>query len=141
MRTQPPTFSNSSKPMDADDWLHSIAKKLAIARCDNHDKVLYAAHQLEGTVAEWWENYCEAHENPQDITWAEFSIAFRRYHVLDGIVEIKKNEFRELLQGTLSVTEYLNKFTQISRYAPEDVASDDARQKRFKRGLNPSLKV
>ena len=54
---------------------------------------------------------------------------------------MKKNEFRELQQGSMSVSEYLNKFTQLSRYAPEDVASDDARQKRFKRGLNPSLKV
>ena len=41
---------------------------------------------------------------------------------------MKKNEFRELKQGSMSVSEYLNKFTQLSRYAPEDVATDDARQ-------------
>ena len=68
-------------------------------------------------------------------------MAFRQAHVLDGIVEMKKNEFRELQQGNMSLGEYLNKFTQLSRYAPEDVATDNARQKRFKCGLNPSLKV
>ena len=41
----------------------------------------------------------------------------------------------------MTVSEYLTKFTQLSRYAREDVAIDDARQKRFKRGLHPSLKV
>ena len=54
---------------------------------------------------------------------------------------MKKNEFRDLKQGSMTVSEYLNKFTQLSRYAQDDVATDDARQKRFKRGLNPSLKV
>ena len=64
MRTRPPTFANSPEPMDTDDWLRSIAKKLAIAQCDDREKVLYAAHQFEGITAKWWENYCAAHENP-----------------------------------------------------------------------------
>nr|ADB85376.1 putative retrotransposon protein [Phyllostachys edulis] len=53
MRTCPPVFSSSSKPLDTDDWLRSTEKKLAITRCDDREKVLYAAHQLEGTTAEW----------------------------------------------------------------------------------------
>ena len=127
MRTRPSTFSSSSEPLDADDWLRSTERKLAITRCDDREKVLYATHQLEGTAAEWWENYCATHENPQNISWAAFSEAFRHSHIPDGKVEMKKNEFRELKQGSMSVSEYLNKFTQLSRYAQEDVATDDAR--------------
>ena len=97
MRTHPPTFSSSSEPLDADDWLRSIEKKLAITRCDDREKVLYAAHQLEGTAAEWWENYCAAHENHQNISWTEFSEAFRHSHIPDGKVEMKKNEFQVML--------------------------------------------
>ena len=141
LRTRPVTFSSSSEPLDADDWLRSTERKLAITRCDDREKVLYASHQLEGAALEWWENFCAAHANHQNISWAEFSEAFRRSHIPDGKVEMKKNEFRELKQGSMTVSEYLNKFTQLARYAPEDVASDDARQKRFKKGLNPSLKV
>nr|ADB85422.1 putative retrotransposon protein [Phyllostachys edulis] len=63
MRTHPPTFSSSSEPLDANDWLRFVEKKLAIAQCDDREKVLYAANQLEGTTVEWWENYCVAHEN------------------------------------------------------------------------------
>ena len=52
MRTRPPTFANSSELLDAEDWLRSIAKELAIARCDDREKVLYAAYQCEGTATE-----------------------------------------------------------------------------------------
>jgi hypothetical protein len=32
--------------MDAKDWLKSVEKKLEIAQCSNHEKVLFVAHQL-----------------------------------------------------------------------------------------------
>jgi hypothetical protein len=41
--------------MEAKDWLKSIEKKLEIAWCTGQEKVLFVAHQLFGTAAEWWE--------------------------------------------------------------------------------------
>jgi hypothetical protein len=49
--------------MEAEDWLKSIEKKLEIARCNDHGQVLFAAHQLFGTAADWWETYCNSHLN------------------------------------------------------------------------------
>jgi hypothetical protein len=40
-----------------------------------------------------------------------------------------------LKQGPLSVSEYRDKFLQLSRYAPEDVNTDAKRQYMFLRGL------
>lgn len=40
---------------------------------------------------------------------------------------MKKNEFHELHQGNMLLSEYLNKFTQLARYTQEEVATDDAR--------------
>jgi hypothetical protein len=48
---------------------------------------------------------------------------------------VKKEEFLALKQGSLSVSEYRDKFLQLSRYAPEDVTTDAKRQYRFLRGL------
>ena len=48
---------------------------------------------------------------------------------------VKKEEFLALKQGPLSVSEYRDKFLQLSRYAPEDVNTDAKRQYRFLRGL------
>jgi DNA-binding FadR family transcriptional regulator len=48
---------------------------------------------------------------------------------------VRKEEFLTLKQGLLSVSEYRDKFLQLSRYAPEDVNTDAKRQYRFLRGL------
>jgi hypothetical protein len=48
---------------------------------------------------------------------------------------VRKEEFRALKQGPLSVNEYRDKFLQLSRYAPEDVNTDAKRQYRFLKGL------
>jgi hypothetical protein len=51
---------------------------------------------------------------------------------------VRKEEFLALKQGPLSVSEYRDKFLQLSHYAPEDVNTDAKRQYRFLRGLvNP----
>jgi hypothetical protein len=50
--TKPPTFSQAVGPMDADDWLKSIEKKLQVVQCNNREKVLLASHQLSGPVAD-----------------------------------------------------------------------------------------
>jgi hypothetical protein len=48
---------------------------------------------------------------------------------------VKKEEFLALKQGPLSVSEYRDRFLQLSRYAPEDVNIDAKRQYRFLGGL------
>jgi hypothetical protein len=37
--TKPPTFSHSVKPMDADDWLKTIEKKMQVVQCNNRELV------------------------------------------------------------------------------------------------------
>jgi hypothetical protein len=34
-RTKLPTFSHSMKPMNADDWLKTVEKKLQLVQCNN----------------------------------------------------------------------------------------------------------
>jgi hypothetical protein len=53
--TRPTTFSQTKDPMEAEDCPKGLKKKLVIAQCTDHEKVLFAAHQLFGTVANWWE--------------------------------------------------------------------------------------
>jgi hypothetical protein len=48
---------------------------------------------------------------------------------------VRKEEFLALKQGPLSVSEYRDKFLQLSRCAPEDVNTDAKRQYHFLRGL------
>jgi hypothetical protein len=48
---------------------------------------------------------------------------------------VKKEEFLALKQGSMSVSEYRDRFLQLSRYALEDVNTDTKRQYCFLRGL------
>ena len=50
LRTKPPTFAGSSNPLDANDWLRVIQRKLEPFEYQDRDKVLLAAHQLTGTA-------------------------------------------------------------------------------------------
>jgi hypothetical protein len=93
--TKLPTFSYAVEPMDADDWLKSVKKKLQVVQCNNHEKVLLASHQLFGPAADWWDDYVEAHEEPESINWPEFRATFRAHHVPQGVIKLKK-EFQDL---------------------------------------------
>jgi hypothetical protein len=70
---------------------------------------LLASHQLSGPIANWWDTYVEAHEEPESINWPEFRAAFRAHHVPQGVIKLK--EFQDLKQGSMSVNEYITKFT------------------------------
>ena len=70
MKGHPPTFSHTSKPLEADDWLRAVKRQLDIAQCDDHEKVIYASGQLQGTAQDWWESFeygCP--NNTPAVTW------------------------------------------------------------------------
>jgi hypothetical protein len=130
-----PTYSHSLDPLDAEDWLKTINKKLNITQCNDREKVLYASGRLEGAAADWWDAYTVAHAAADTITWQEFQEAFRTHHIPSGIIKLKQKEFLALKQGSMSVSEYRDKFTQLSRHAPDEVDTDPKRQERFLDGL------
>jgi hypothetical protein len=46
-------------------------------------------------------------------------------------MRLKKKEFLSLQQRGMSVTEYRDRFIELSRYAPEEVADDPKKKERF----------
>jgi hypothetical protein len=125
--------------MDTEDWLQGVEKKLVIAQCTNHKKVIFAAHQLYRTAANWWEMYCNTHANVDTITWNEFMAHFCTHYVPRGTMKMKRKEFTDLKQGDMTVNEYSNSFIQMSRYAPNDINTDEKKQDVFLNGLNDDI--
>jgi hypothetical protein len=135
MRGHSPVFAHSADPMDAKDLLHTMERELHTAQCNDREKVLYGSRQLRGATQSLWESYLATHANPEAITWEEFRDNFHLYHVPEGLMIVRKEEFLALKQGPLSVSKYRDKFLQLSRYALEDVNTDAKRHYRFLRGL------
>jgi hypothetical protein len=101
--------------------------------------VLLASHQLTGPTTDWWHAYVEAHEEPDTISWNEFKMTFRSHHVPQGIIKLEKKEFLDLKKGSIMVSDYVTRFTQLSRYAPNDVDTDEKNQECFLNGLDDGL--
>jgi hypothetical protein len=55
------------------------------------------------------------------------------------VIKIKKKEFQDLKKGSMSVNEYVTKFTQLCCYAPHEVVTDEKKQECFLNGLNDGL--
>jgi len=125
---KPLVFRCSFEPLEADDWLHSIERKLDTAHVAPDDWVIFAAYFLEGAALQWWENYVAMQPDGHVVTWQEFRDAFRGYHILDELMECKKEEFCNLTQGEMSIHEYVVEFNRLARYAQDEITNDARKQ-------------
>ena len=91
--------------MEAEDWLCTIEKKLAIAQCTSIEKVLFTSYQLERAASAWWDNFSAMQPDRDVPLWNEFKAAFRGAHIPEGVMMIKKQQFLTLKQGKKSVTD------------------------------------
>jgi hypothetical protein len=110
--------------MEAEDWLKGVEKKLVIAQCTDHKKVLFGTYQLYGRATNWWEMYYNTHVNIDTITWNGFKACFCTHYVPHGTMKLKNKEFTDLKQGSKTVNEYHYSFIQLSRYARDDINTD-----------------
>ncbi|KAK1647907.1 hypothetical protein QYE76_065712 [Lolium multiflorum] len=114
--TNPPVFSKTEEPLDADDWLQTMENNLEVAGVEENEKVMFATHYLAGPARAWWTS-ARALNAGQMMTWADFKLKFSKYHVPPGLIKKMRDEFRELKQGRMSVVEYRDRFLTLSRYA------------------------
>jgi hypothetical protein len=55
------------------------------------------------------------------------------------VIKLKKKEFQDIKQGSMFVNEYITRFTQLSRYSPHEVGTEETKQECFLNGLNDGL--
>jgi hypothetical protein len=55
-------------------------------------------------------------------------------------MKLKKREFEDLKQRGTTVTQYLDQFTQLARYANDEYMTESKKMEKFLDGLVPSLK-
>lgn len=127
--------------MDAEDWLRAMDNNLVVAAIGNNEKVLYGPHYLTGSRRSWWEGVRARLLGGQVLILTEFSEKFKKAHIPTTFIMRMKDEFCHLKQGGMTVVGYLDHFTQLSRYAPEEVDTEVKRMVRFLDGLHDELQV
>ena len=74
------------------------------------------------------------------MNWAEFQDLFIGKYFPDTARHAKAQEFLELNQGTMTVMDYVARFTELARFADDYVATDMAKVRRFENGLKLSIR-
>ena len=74
------------------------------------------------------------------MTWAEFHDIFMGKYFPDIARHAKVQEFLELKQGTMTVLEYVARFTELAYFADDYVATDMAKVRRFENGIKLSIR-
>ena len=87
----PPTFTGGGDPMVADHWFM----------------------QVEGEAQVWWK-WVRTSRDLEAMTWAEFQDLFMGKYFPDTARHAKAQEFLELKQGTMTVMDYVARFTELA---------------------------
>src|SRR5436190_3240003 len=104
--THPPIFSKAEDPLGADSWLRLMESKFELLTSTEEQKTLFAAHQLRGPTASWWETFQAMQPAGHRVPWTEFRAAFKAHHVPLSVVKIKLCEFMTLKQQYVPRPQY-----------------------------------
>ena len=134
----PPTFTGGGDPMVANHWLMQIENIMEVMEITSDaTRIRLAAFQLEGEAQIWW-RWARTSRNLEAMTWAEFQKLFMGRYFPETA---KAQEFLELKQGTMTVMDYVIRFTALARFVDDYVATDMAKVRRFENGLKLSIQV
>ena len=126
--------------MVADHWFLQVEKVLEAMKIASYTtKIRLAAFQLEGVAQVLW-NWAKTSRDLEAMTWAKFHDLFMGKYFPDTARHAKAQEFLELKQGTMTVLEYVARFTELACFADEYVATDVAKVRRFENGLKLSIR-
>ncbi|KAL0310185.1 UNVERIFIED_CONTAM: hypothetical protein Scaly_2952100 [Sesamum calycinum] len=99
------------------------------------EKIEVRSVLVEKDALDWWETVPRSKNRPITLTWNDFLKEFGDKYTPPVYTNCKKVEFLELKQNELSVAGYELQFVRLSKYAPEEVSTDELKRDRFQRGL------
>ena len=126
--------------MVADHWFMKIEMVLeAMQITSDTTRIRLATFQLEGEAQVWW-NWEKTSRDLEAMTWAEFQELFMGKYFSDTARHAKAQEFLELKQMTMTVMEYVARFTELARFADDYMATDMVKVRRFENALKLSIR-
>jgi hypothetical protein len=135
----PRFFDGSETPLAAEEWSRSTLDNLHMSRCPEADWIGLVKKQLQGNARDWWDAQADLLEEP--ITWETFKSRFDEEYFPEAARTELEERFLTLKKGSLSVDQYHQEFTRLSRYATSIVRKPADKARRFLRGLDLSMQT
>ncbi|KAL0405467.1 UNVERIFIED_CONTAM: Retrovirus-related Pol polyprotein from transposon [Sesamum latifolium] len=134
-RQEAKVFAGTTDPAEAEEWLRNTERVLDRIECSPEQRLRYAVSLFEKDALVLWEIVPGSKNRPITLTWNDFLKEFADKYTPLVYRNRKKVEFLELKQNEVSVAGYELQFVRLSKYAPEEVSTDELRRDRFERGL------
>ncbi|MQL75377.1 hypothetical protein Taro_007740 [Colocasia esculenta] len=133
----PPRFSGSPDPDEAENWQEEIERIFQVMQCTNREKVVLATFQFTKDARALWKATLAHLPNVAELEWAGFLEIFRGKYFSERVKEKKAAEFAALRQKGMSMAEYEAQFARLSVYAPHLVGTERLKANQFMDGLRP----
>uniref|UniRef100_A0A2N9III7 Reverse transcriptase n=1 Tax=Fagus sylvatica TaxID=28930 RepID=A0A2N9III7_FAGSY len=145
LKQRPPSFAGGPNPLEAEGWIQKLEKIFEFLGCTDEQKVKFATYMLEGPAEFWWKSEKRLllggrTEIEAPITWKKFVESFYEHYFTKTFRAKQAKLFVNFQQGSLSVVEYEAKFTELSRFAPHMVDTEEHKVDKFLDGLNFNIR-
>ncbi|KAI3919802.1 hypothetical protein MKW92_040094 [Papaver armeniacum] len=139
VKVAPEEFTGSPpNPEKAEEWLQHAEHVLEHVTDDRDMWVKLATYGFRGPARDWWKAVMKA--DGAVMTGNRFKDLFMDKYVPDAARDRKFYDFMSLTKGGLSVSTYNDKFIRLSHYGAELIATDEAKVKKFIRGLDLEMR-
>ena len=118
-----PIFRGGPNFLEFENWMKEIKKILDVMAVPEERRISLASFMLRDEADNWWDII----KTTQDVTkmvWMQFEELLLSNYFPEAVRRQKIVEFIHLVQRNMTVTEYVTKFTQLFRYAPNVVADE-----------------
>jgi len=117
MRIYPPTFKGQYDSEGVQTWLQGVGRIFRAIVTSDNQKIRLAMHILAEEAEFWWANAKRRLEvDGEVVSWERFKDEFLKKYFPSDLRNKKEEEFLELKQGSMSVSEYAAKFEELYRF-------------------------
>ncbi|XP_057251716.1 uncharacterized protein LOC130591806 [Beta vulgaris subsp. vulgaris] len=140
-RHRPPTFDGTSDPVVLEGWIREMEKQFDATGCPPAEMVSIGTYYLKIEVDNSWRTVRASCMATPGFGWDEFRVKLKARFYPDELRWQKQEELLTLSYGTLSVQEYTDKFTELSRFATTVVPTEAERVKRYIKKMDPRVRT
>ncbi|KAF6141885.1 hypothetical protein GIB67_037853 [Kingdonia uniflora] len=131
-----PSFFGTLVPSEAETWFKSIEKTLNAMKCPENQRVTLATYLVQGEGNHWWDTAKRTIAESY-ILWASFQDRFLELYFPQSYRDSCISEFYMLEQGDMSISQYDQRFNELSRHVPFIIQDEEKRMMKFLKGLRP----
>ncbi|XP_059637210.1 uncharacterized protein LOC132279296 [Cornus florida] len=137
---KPVMFEDGADPMIVNNYIDQVKTQLtSMDVTEDHLKIILVTYKFAKDAKLWWKSITSQHK-VEEMSWKKFKeLFYEKYFSISKRWELK-DQFLGLIQGNISVAEYENKFTSLSRFASEMVRDEIDKTRKFISGLHDRMR-